>query len=413
MGLKTTGETEPAVPLQTVVEEEIRRTGFGLKFPDELEHKYRRDTAISRSHELRAIARIALAVFLVVGVFANLFLDLNPRWNLSLFYWGLMTAVMLLVQPYFRPAMPFLKRKAAIFGFCAAYCLSVIAMVSSQPTPFLLESFVFAALPLNFIIIFVRLPFPVATLLAAVTGGAYCVALLAHPDLSASHKAFLFGYLLALTLPTLVASHWLERTARRLYLHGLLHRLNYEHVLAQNAILTDLSYADPLTGTANRRRMAGELQRLCDKDDACATFLMVDIDWFKGFNDRYGHTEGDRCLQEVAACLAGALRGNDLLARLGGEEFGVLLPDLPMTEAVLVAERLRAAVASYPFMMGTRIVRITVSIGVAGIVAYDEPARVMEAAEKAMYRAKRAGRNRIGGPWMKVAAENPPPVSRE
>jgi diguanylate cyclase (GGDEF)-like protein len=168
-------------------------------------------------------------------------------------------------------------------------------------------------------------------------------------------------------------------------------------------VLADLSYTDPLTGAANRRRMEGELQRLCDKEDTCASFLMVDIDWFKGFNDRYGHPLGDRCLQEVATCLAAALRESDLLARMGGEEFGVLLPAMPMQEAVLVAERLRRAVADFPFMVGARIVRITVSVGVASIVGFDDPARVIDAAEKAMYRAKRSGRNRIGGPWIKLA----------
>ena len=219
-----------------------------------------------------------------------------------------------------------------------------------------------------------------------------------------SEIAFRSAFLLALTLPTLLAVHGQERAARRLYLHSLLQRLNYERVVADNAVLTDLSYTDPLTGVANRRRLEGELQRLCDKEDVCASFLMIDIDWFKGFNDRYGHQVGDRCLQEVATCLAAALRDRDLLARLGGEEFGVLLPALPMQEAVLVAERLRSAVAAYPFMVGTRIVRITVSIGVASIVGFDEPARVVEAADKAMYRAKRAGRNRVGGPWLKLAS---------
>jgi diguanylate cyclase (GGDEF)-like protein len=405
MGPQTTRETdEPTVPLHMAAEAEIRRSGFRLQFPSELERRYRHDTATSWSHELRAKARIALAVFVTVGILVNLFLDLKPDWTISLFYWGLMIAVMLLVQPYFRPATPFIKREVATFGFCATLCLSDIAMVWLEPTPLLLGSFVFAVLSIGFIIIFMRLPFPVATLLAAVTGCAYCAAIMAHRGLATPNKAFLVGFLLALILPTLVAAHWLERASRRLYLHGLLQRLSYERVIAQNAVLTDLSYHDPLTGAASRRRMDGELQRLCDKEDTCASFLMVDIDWFKGFNDRYGHPLGDRCLQEVATCLATALREHDLLARMGGEEFGVLLPELPMQEAILVAERLRKAVADFPFMVGTRIVRITVSIGVASIVGFDEPARVIDAADKAMHRAKRAGRNRIGGPWVKLAS---------
>lgn len=392
---------EPAEPLQIVAEEEIRRCGPRLGFSEELERRYRRDTAKSRAHELRAATRIGLATFLIIGLLMNLFLDINPRWRMALIYWGLLSIGTLAVQPYLRPAMPFLKREAAAFGFCAVFCVSAIALATSQPPPFALEPLVFATLPLSFVLIFMRLPFPLAALLAAVTVCAYGAALFTHPDLAQSKKVFLFGFLLAMSLPTLVAVHWLERASRRLYLHGLLQRLNYERVVVQNTILADLSYTDPLTGVANRRRMDAELQRLCDQDDTCATFLILDVDLFKAFNDLYGHPVGDRCLQEMATCLSASLREGDLLARLGGEEFGVLLPELPMQEAVLVAERLRASVASYPFMVGTQIVKVTVSIGVASIVGHDEPARVMNAADNGLHRAKRAGRNLVGGPWMK------------
>jgi len=404
MGFQINCGKQPAAPLEMLADTEIRRSGFRLRFPEELERRYRRDTAIGRSQELRAVSRIALAVFLSIGILKTLLLVPHPRWELASFFWVLMIGATLIVQPVLRPAVPSLKRETAIFGFCVTLCLSVLAMISLQRTPFPLQSMVVATLPVNFVLIFVRLPFPLATGFTAAVGCAYVVALLIHPDLSQSERVFLIGLLLAETLPTLGAVHGLERGSRRLYLHGLLQRLNYDRVLSHNAVLTDLSYRDPLTGIANRRRLNAELQLVCDKEDTCATFLMIDIDWFKGFNDRYGHPLGDRCIQEVATCLAGALREGDLVARFGGEEFGVLLPTMPMQEAVLVAERLRAAVAAYPFMVGTRIVRITVSVGLASIVGFDEPARVIDTADKAMYRAKRAGRNRVGGPWLKMAS---------
>ena len=404
MALEADRETKPAMAVQVAVEEEIRRAGLRLNFPEELERRYRRDTATARAYELRTLSRIALTVFLTVGILMNLFVFPSPRWKVVVSCWSVTTAVMLLAQLYFRPAIAFLKREAAMFVFCTTVCLSVILLVSTHRSASALQPLLMATLPINFIAIFVRLPFPLIAFFAALTGSAYVAAVLVHPGMPPSEIAFMIAFLLALTLPTLLAAHGQERAARRLYLHSLLQRLNYERVVADNAVLTDLSYTDPLTGVANRRRLEGELQRLCDKEDVCASFLMIDIDWFKGFNDRYGHQVGDRCLQEVATCLAAALRDRDLLARLGGEEFGVLLPALPMQEAVLVAERLRSAVAAYPFMVGTRIVRITVSIGVASIVGFDEPARVVEAADKAMYRAKRAGRNRVGGPWLKLAS---------
>jgi diguanylate cyclase (GGDEF)-like protein len=404
MGLDVKSENQTAVPLQLLAENEIKQNGFRLRFPEALERGYRRDTSTGRAHELRVVSAIALAVFLAMSILLKLCVDTDSRGTLSLSCWGVVTGAMLLAQTCFRPAVPALHREAAMFGFCVALYLSVIAIVGAQPAPLLLESLVLATLPINFILIVVRLPFPLTVLFAASAGIAYVGGLLIHSDISRAETVFLIAFLLASTLPTLLAVHWLERGGRHLYLHGLLKRLNYERVVTDNAVLTDPSYTDPLTGVANRRRLDGELQRLCDKEDTCATFLMVDLDWFKGFNDRYGHLMGDRCLQEVAICLGSALRDGDLLARLGGEEFGVLLPTLPMQEAVLVAERLRAAVAAYPFMVGTRVVRISVSIGVASIVGFDEPKRVIDAADKAMYRAKRAGRNRVGGPWMKLAS---------
>jgi diguanylate cyclase (GGDEF)-like protein len=404
MGPEVDRKKEAEFPLQMAADEEVRRTGLRLRFAPQLEQRYRLDTAAARAFDLPRVAYVGMALFMVTGLLWNLFLDPNPRWKLTAVVWGLMIAAALIVQPYFRPAISFRKRESAILGFYGFMCLAVMAFVDYQPTPLSLEPLIFTALPIYFVLIFVRLPFPLAILFMVVSEGAYGAILLQHPELSETGRMFLVGFLLALTLPTLVAAHHMERASRRLYLHGLLQHLNYERVMAHNAVLTDLSYTDPLTGIANRRRMTGELQRLCDKEDTCSTFLIVDIDWFKNFNDLYGHPVGDRCLQEVATCLAAALRGPDLLARLGGEEFGVLLPELPMQEAVLVAERLRAGVAAYPFMVGTRIVRITVSVGVASIVGFDEPARVMDAADKALYRAKRSGRNRVGGPWVKLAS---------
>ena len=155
MGPQTARETdEPAVSLHMVAEAEIRRSGFRLEFPPELESRYRLDRATGWSHELRAKARIALALFLTVGILVNLFSRSEAGLDRLSVFWGLMIAVMLLVQPYFRPATPFLSRDVAVFGFCATLCLSDIAMVWLEPAPLLLGSFVFAALSISFIIIF-------------------------------------------------------------------------------------------------------------------------------------------------------------------------------------------------------------------------------------------------------------------
>jgi len=135
---------------------------------------------------------------------------------------------------------------------------------------------------------------------------------------------------------------------------------------------------------------------------------MVDIDHFKAYNDHYGHTAGDRCLQSVAAELRRTVRDRDLCARYGGEEFAIVMPDTDGATALRLAERLRAAIAALaePHLLVPDGV-VTVSIGVAAAVPAPD-GRVedlMERADAQLYCAKLAGRNR-------VHAAQPPPHGR-
>lgn len=148
---------------------------------------------------------------------------------------------------------------------------------------------------------------------------------------------------------------------------------------------------DPLTGIPNRRffeeRLAEEVRRLRRRPGAAA-LLLVDVDRFKNVNDRHGHQAGDRVLQAVARALAAGLRESDVLARWGGEEFVILLPDTPLGAAGEIAERLRRRVMG----AGCRPA-VTVSIGLAA--AAGDPGIWLERADRALYGAKAAGRNRV------------------
>jgi two-component system, cell cycle response regulator len=164
--------------------------------------------------------------------------------------------------------------------------------------------------------------------------------------------------------------------------------------------LVNLATLDGLTGVFNRRefnrRLQIEMNQAARQDYRCA-LIMFDIDHFKKLNDTYGHQAGDEALKCFAALLKQQVRPGDLVARYGGEEFGVILPHTTIHEAAMVAERLRQAVEQEPVSISiTQTLQITASIGVSAFPedAGDPPA-LLEAADQALYAAKRGGRNRV------------------
>lgn len=170
-----------------------------------------------------------------------------------------------------------------------------------------------------------------------------------------------------------------------------------------NAQLQQLSLSDPLTGLANRRRLDAALElewRRLARARRPMSLLLIDVDAFKAYNDSLGHPRGDECLRRVAAYLAeGVHRAGDLVARYGGEEFAVLLGGTGAADAAAVAGRLRAGVEALALPHPASPVGdvVTVSIGVAGWVPGIDgpcPEELVAAADRALYAAKRAGRNR-------------------
>lgn len=159
--------------------------------------------------------------------------------------------------------------------------------------------------------------------------------------------------------------------------------------------LASAARTDALTGLANRRdledRFAPELER-STRTGRPLSILVLDLDWFKEFNDRFGHSAGDRALVRLAEALRRATRTSDVVARLGGEEFAVLAPETDEPEGLLLAERLRAEVKT-TFARETE--KMTVSCGVATFPVHGITAgELLHAADRALYEAKEAGRDR-------------------
>ncbi|MEX2355559.1 MAG: GGDEF domain-containing protein, partial [Thermaerobacterales bacterium] len=167
----------------------------------------------------------------------------------------------------------------------------------------------------------------------------------------------------------------------------------------ENALLQTQVHTDELTGIYNRRYFfemgALELERTRDTGRPLS-LIVFDIDNFKSVNDQHGHLAGDRILCEVARRTGIVTRRADMIARYGGEEFVVLLPGATLDAAYLITERLRDGITKKAFRANSTIVEVTVSLGVAAADhSTADIAQLFDRADRALYRAKNSGRNRI------------------
>lgn len=201
--------------------------------------------------------------------------------------------------------------------------------------------------------------------------------------------AILGGIVLLVTSLTLVLS---AREIRELLVQILLKQIAFEQV----------SWEDRLTGLGNRRHFDEKLDagwRQSARQGVPLSLIILDVDMFKKYNDKYGHPAGDKCLQQVAAALGGCVkRAGDTVARYGGEEFGVVMVHMPMADAKAMGERMRQAVQAIalehePSPFGV----VTISIGGATIIPNmnSSPQELIARADEALYRAKEGGRNRV------------------
>jgi len=170
-------------------------------------------------------------------------------------------------------------------------------------------------------------------------------------------------------------------------------RSNYEHSLS-------MAVTDPLTGMYNRRYMETHLSKLLERQEANKKplgILLLDIDHFKAVNDTYGHNVGDEVLKVFSARISDSLRSFDLVARHGGEEFVVILPDVTEEKAHFIAERLRTSIAEEPIPCSTPTGTLSITTSVGGIIVRNgghKVTDVLDRADKSLYRAKEEGRNR-------------------
>ena len=388
------------------LEEHIRRFEAGrinaLWFPSELEACYLADTVSARGRMLLMQGLIGLLAydFFIVG---DYLMTPGRFMRAVIIRFAIFTPLVILVS------LTLVRRVSAVLMEFGAACLCIAGaagILSISPGVDLGDQtgLIVMLLIANCIL---RIELPFAAVVSTVMLLMHAVQLYSDRYYSAAEKWYAGGTLGWVALLTLAANYTMTRERRYSYLLQLRGRLQRGLLAGINAELLALSSTDRLTGLPNRRAYDErllELWRIAQERGEPFSAVMVDVDFFKRLNDTHGHTYGDKVLQRVASLLQQALRSEgDFVARFGGEEFIVLLPNTDTEAAVKVAERMRTLVqvAGSPAMQKDSPfvpsdLWTTVSCGVATCTpeTSPDPHRLIMDADTALYRAKKEGRNR-------------------
>jgi diguanylate cyclase (GGDEF)-like protein len=379
-------------PFESEVANALDRGFPGMYFPGRLEQLFESETEHARSRHLVGIG----VLWIALGVMYALVVRLGPASTDALSVNSVRLAVVtpILIAVTFTiwwGVRPFARELLMMLATIIAPASMILVITFAQGSDAGVNRGALTIVFL-FITVVVRLRFWFAvTACIAIVAVQIGVPLLVHMPVPGNVPLVLITI-----VATLIANYQLERESRLNYLQRLLTRIQEARLAATVVQLHDLSQRDPLTGLANRRGIDAQLEALCEKGERFAV-IMVDVDIFKAFNDRYGHVIGDDCLRRVAAMLRASLRcTSDQVARIGGEEFVVVLPLTSVEHARIMAERMRLAVCGLRIPhAGSPEDVVTISAGVSGSSAPVSAAEMLSGADRALYRAKSLGRNRV------------------
>ena len=373
--------------------------GFAcLRFPRVLEDRFQRDGAVSRLR-LVMLSGVGSTVFFAGVLSADYFMIPDQFWLAVTMRVGIFIPVVLIgLQIFKHLAMPrLLEWMIALAGIFAALISLGLSLSSDSPQ----------ALPhlviLNVVVVYTTMIgrfWPMLFMCASIAF-LHGVGLFVLGDPRNSLGIAMSLLLLTTMVFTLYGNYVLEHSDRKVYLVDVQESELQAELALANEALARTARTDPLTGMANRRHFDDFLSQVwlhAGQQRSPVALLLIDIDHFKGYNDRHGHPAGDRCLCSVAQALAGCMRkSGDLVARWGGEEFAIVMSGASPAMAEGAARRVLEAVRAAGLPHGGSPVApvVTVSVGVASLVpaAGITAQTLTQAADEALYQAKTTGRD--------------------
>lgn len=363
---------------------ELQRGAVGRRFDPHLEQEY----VQAHLSENRTLIRVTcvlgacLSFFCVVRLGLEGYLSHDQLLQIVVVFLSSVVLASIACTPLFgRFYLPLARIVVPVRNALAAAFITLIAVHGRFE--------MLMALPLMVVgpFFFLGLSLRVALLSVAATIMSFVVSA-AVMGLALPAAAFASAFLLAVAVACAIAARHIDERSRRSFLEG--------------RVIAELAEHDALTGIKNRRVFDEHLSRLWRRaieDGRTVAVLLIDVDHFKAYNDRYGHQAGDRALRRVAETLqAFAGRPLDVLARYGGEEFAVVLNDVDGRQAGHVADQMRRAVSELAIeRRGGVAGRVTISVGVAALKPTAErgPRGALQLADQALYEAKVRGRNRV------------------
>ncbi len=372
------------------IEHALKQKSFSLRFPPPLERQFERESMAANRKMLCIHAIMATVFFNAFGVFDQ---QLYPGALGEVFVLrGVLYTVFSLIVGYgvYNASTPRVRDVFLLFGgFSSAGLLALLVSICAAPNRI---EFLYGIVPMMMFGVFVlRIRFPYSLVLVAGFVAIHGSAVYALGDLG-KMPGYTVGVVTVTAIFTLIAGHRIESEHRTNYLNSLRERLRTQS-------FERLAEIDPLTGVGNRRALKmrlAELKRSGVID--CVAVVFADIDYFKAYNDNFGHVAGDECLTRVARLLEQDTRVHgDQVYRYGGEEFVVVLEGQNDASAVLVAERMRRSVrrANIPHCWPSAKARVTVSLGIAAAQLDDgfDFKELFKNADAALYQAKQDGRN--------------------